>query len=312
MAIGDLAAPHIPLLVYNTVDPESLGGANLETYAKYDNPQLGDRLYQSWLGLTSDGTPVDYKDIPIDIDPGSDGALGFLMLVDNAVVTSLDKGQAFYSYFLERVTGEPKEESKRIHFGIGRSDRLSAPQLKESHDNQLDLNVIDGSITVAVVPYNSMSKGDVVKLIWEGKRQDGQDGPVVNLAPKTLTDEDTDPTNNPGEVLSWRIEKSHVTALRNGSITLSYEVTPASSAADNYVSTKRMFVVVPPTLPELAIPSVKGLQGTPDARMSAASAGLNLAWKHVQLDRDYQHSLSRPTQFAPESQIWLARLSLLM
>ena len=183
MAIGDLAAPHIPLLVYNTVDPESLGGANLETYAKYDNPQLGDRLYQSWLGLTSDGTPVDYKDIPIDIDPGSEGELGFLMLVDNAVVTSLDKGQAFYSYFLERVTGEPKEESKRIHFGIGRSDRLSAPQLKESHDNQLDLNVIDGSITVAVVPYNSMSKGDVVKLIWEGKRQDGQDGPVVNLAP---------------------------------------------------------------------------------------------------------------------------------
>ena len=57
---------------------------------------------------------------------------------------------------------------------------------------------------------------------------------------------------------------------------------------------------------------VKGLYGTPDARMSAASAGLNLAWKHVQLDLDYQHSLSRPTQFAPESQIWLARLSLLM
>ena len=28
MAIGDLAAPHIPLLVYNTVDPESLGGAS--------------------------------------------------------------------------------------------------------------------------------------------------------------------------------------------------------------------------------------------------------------------------------------------
>lgn len=262
MAIGDLAAPHIPLLVNNTVDPESLGGANLDTYVKYDNPQVGDQIYQSWLGLASDGTPVDYGNVPIAIDPLLEGELGFLMQVSNAVVTSLDKGQAFYSYFLERITGEPKEESKRIHFGIGRSDRLSAPQLKESHDNQLDLNVIDGSITVTVVPYNAMSKGDVVKLIWEGKRQDGQDGPVVNLAPKTLTDEDTDPTNNPGEVLSWRIEKSHVTALRDGSITLSYEVTPASSAADNYVSTKRMFVVVPPTLPELAIPSVKGLQGT--------------------------------------------------
>ena len=69
MPAGDLKAPIIPLLINNTIDPDALSGGPLDTYAKYTNPVLGDTLYQSWLGLAEDVTPVDVKDIPIPVDP---------------------------------------------------------------------------------------------------------------------------------------------------------------------------------------------------------------------------------------------------
>ena len=118
MAAGDLDAPVIPLLINNTLDPQHLNGGPLNTYAKYDNPQPGDVIYQSWLGRKENGDPVDIKDTPIYIDPATEGEFGFLMTVANGLVVSLNKGQVFYSFFLERANGDPREESKRIHFGV--------------------------------------------------------------------------------------------------------------------------------------------------------------------------------------------------
>ncbi|WP_236372167.1 ShlB/FhaC/HecB family hemolysin secretion/activation protein [Pseudomonas salomonii] len=55
---------------------------------------------------------------------------------------------------------------------------------------------------------------------------------------------------------------------------------------------------------------VKREHGAPGQRLSGASAGLNLSWKNVQLDIDYQRNLHTPTGFGQEPQVWLARLSL--
>ncbi|MCL6703292.1 hypothetical protein [Pseudomonas sp. T1.Ur] len=264
MAAGDLQGPIIPLLINNTIDPQALNGGPLPTYAKYDNPLLGDILYQSWLGLAQDGTPVDVKDIPIPINPAEETQWGFLMEIANHFVQALDKGQVFYSFFLERVTGEPREESKRIHFGIGKDGWLSAPQIKESHDNQLDPDAIAGTtMTIAVVPYTVMSNGDEVKLFWTGTRENGTPGPIVGPFTKTLSDTDTDPTNNPGQVLSWTVPRSSAVALRGGSITLHYEISYVSpSAQADTKSAARTILVTPPTETELAAPSVKDLTGT--------------------------------------------------
>lgn len=263
MAAGDLQGPIIPLLINNTIDPDALNGGPLPTYAKYDNPLLGDVLYQSWLGLTENGDPVDITGMPIEVDPDEEGALGFLMEVANHYVRDLDKGQVFYSFFLERAGGT-REESKRIHFGIGKAGWLSAPQIKESHDNQLDTDAIDGTtITIAVVPYTVMSNGDVVKLFWKGTRADGNPGSPVGPFTKTLSDTDTDPTNNPGQVLSWTVPKTNAAALRGGTITLHHEITYASpSAQADTVSAERTILVTEPTAAELAAPSVKDLTGT--------------------------------------------------
>lgn len=266
-AEGALKGPVIPLLINNTIDPQALNGGALFTYAKYDNPELGDELYQSWLGMTQDGFPVDVTDIPIPVDPLHETELGFAMLISNSFVMQLDKGQVFYSYFLKRYTDDPnkpKVESKRIHFGIGKAGRLPAPQVKESHDNQLDTGAIQGAtMTIAVAPYTAMSTGDKVQLVWKGVKADGTDGPTVFIPAKTLSDQDTDPANNPGQVLSWTIPKTNAIALRGGVFRLHYEITYATREQERQtVSAERSIVVIAPTLPHLSAPSVKDLVGT--------------------------------------------------
>lgn len=270
---GALQGPVIPLLIDNSIDPQDLSGGPLLTYAKYDNPQWGDVLYQRWLGLTFEGVPVDVTDIPIYVTPDNETALGFEMPIANHFVLLLDKGQVFYSYYLKRGTGDPddpidpdapKVESKRIHFGIGKSGRLSAPQVKESHDNQLDINAIQGSMmTVAVAPYAAMSNGDKVQLVWRGVRADGSDGPVVSIPLKTLCDLDTDPANNPGQVLSWPVPKVNASGVRGGVFRLHYVITYASREDEpQTVSAERSIVVTAPSRALLPAPSVKDLVGT--------------------------------------------------
>lgn len=264
MAAGDLEAPTIPLLINNYIDPDALNGEALPTYAKYVNPLLGDKLIQNWLGKTETGKPVDVTDVEIDVDPDRETEYGFLMPIANHFVKELDKGQVFYSYFLKRaLPGSIKEESNRIHFGIGKEGLLSAPQIKESHDLQLDVDAVTGSLTIALTPYAQMSAGDRVKLIWKGEKSNGDPGREVDLPVKTLSDTDTDPTNNPGQVLSWSVEKVHFVPLKEGKLTLSYEITYASSLTVT-LSAERMILISPPNpaSPVLPVASVKGLTGT--------------------------------------------------
>lgn len=259
--------PVIPLLINNTVDPQALSGGPLLTYAKYENPKFGDELYQRWLGLDQNGEAVDVTDIRIDVDPSNETALGFIMPVSNDLVWRLDKGQVFYSYYLKRRVGgahEPKVESKRIHFGVGKTGLLPAPQVKESHDNQLNIdNTQQQLFTVAVAPYTAMASGDSVKLIWKGVRENGDEGQHVSFAAKVLKDNDSDRTNNPGQVLSWNFSKSNAYDVYGGTFTLCYEITYASHNETRVTrSAERSIVVKAPILPLLPAPSVKNLVGT--------------------------------------------------
>lgn len=263
MAAGDLNAPTIRRLIDGTIDPEALKGKPLKTYAKYADPEYGHVLHQSWLGLAEDGTAIDVV-TEIDVIPENEKEFGFLMPVSNHFVQLLNKGQVFYSFFLQRDRNIPiKEESKRIHFGIGKHGLLSAPQIKESHDLQLDADAIDGAMTIAMAPYGVMTNGDKVKLVWRGTKADGTDGPIYNPPVKTLSDKDTDTTNNPGQVLSWTVPKINVVQLRGGKITLRYEITYASPATQtDTLSAEREILVEPPAAAELPAPSVKDLIGT--------------------------------------------------
>lgn len=262
-----LQGPVIPLLINNTVDPQDLSGGPLLTYAKYENPKFGDELYQRWLGRDQHGEAVDVTDIRIDVVPSSETPWGFIMPISNDLVWRLDKGQVFYSYYLKRRIGdthEPRVESKRIHFGVGKAGLLPAPQVKESHDNQLNIdNTQEQLFTVAVAPYTAMANGDSVKLIWKGVRENGDEGLPVSFGAKVLNDNDSDRTNNPGQVLSWTFSKSNAYDVNGGSFTLCYEITYASHNEKRVTrSAERSIVVQAPLLPLLPAPSVKNLVGT--------------------------------------------------
>lgn len=55
---------------------------------------------------------------------------------------------------------------------------------------------------------------------------------------------------------------------------------------------------------------LKAEHGAPGQRLSGASAGLNLSWKNLQVDIDYQRSLNTPKGFGNEPETWLMRLGL--
>ena len=63
--------------------------------------------------------------------------------------------------------------------------------------------------------------------------------------------------------------------------------------------------------PRLGLDSgwIKPEYAAPSQRLGGFSVGLNLSWKPVQLDLDYQRNLHIPKGFGQEPQVWLARLS---
>lgn len=256
-----LQPPVIPLLVNGTLDPEKLAGKTLPTYAKYPNPLLGDTVWQSWLGHAKNGDAVDLKG-EFDIDPSAGTDDGFMLPVGYSLVEQLDEGQVFYSYFLQRSGSSEKIESKRIHFGVGKVGLLAAPQIKESHDLQLDTDALTGALTVAVAPYSAMASGDEVKLVWTGTFPDGKPAPPYKPVVKILSDSDTDGTNDPGRVLTWSIPVANAKLLKGGQLTLHYEVKYAAAPTITTVSAQRHFVVIAPTQETLDAPSVKDLAGS--------------------------------------------------
>ncbi|UIN54673.1 ShlB/FhaC/HecB family hemolysin secretion/activation protein [Pseudomonas kribbensis] len=55
---------------------------------------------------------------------------------------------------------------------------------------------------------------------------------------------------------------------------------------------------------------IKADHGTSGQRLSGASIGLNLGWKNLQVDVDYQRSLQTPTGLHHEPETWLMRVGL--
>ncbi|MGE8180414.1 ShlB/FhaC/HecB family hemolysin secretion/activation protein [Pseudomonas mandelii] len=55
---------------------------------------------------------------------------------------------------------------------------------------------------------------------------------------------------------------------------------------------------------------IKADHGTQEQRLSGASAGVNLSWKNLQVDVDYQRSLNTPSGLRHEPETWLMRVGL--
>jgi hypothetical protein len=255
-------APTIPLLKNNAIDLEELGGALLNTFARYDSPEDGDALYPSWWGRSAEGEPIDYanEDVnPVYYDHSIvDPEHGMPMPMENGLVHRVDRGEVFYSYLLERVNGLPddKVESNRIFFYVGKRDLLPAPQIKESHDEHLDPELGVTDFIPVAPPYRAMSKGDTVIFKWEGITSTGAPLPALTRT-LTVTDEHI------GNVLKWSgIPKTEATKIKSGRVKLSYTINYAApTLKPSAVSAQRQLIIVPPVTPTLEAVRIKEFSG---------------------------------------------------
>lgn len=55
---------------------------------------------------------------------------------------------------------------------------------------------------------------------------------------------------------------------------------------------------------------IKADHGAQGQRLSGASAGVNLSWKNLQVDVDYQRNLNTPSGLQHEPETWLMRVGL--
>ncbi|MNR55135.1 hypothetical protein D3C85_1754540 [compost metagenome] len=62
--------------------------------------------------------------------------------------------------------------------------------------------------------------------------------------------------------------------------------------------------------PRLGLDSgwVQADRGAPNHYLSGAGIGVNLSWKNLHLDLDYQRSVSMPEGFKHEPRTWLMRV----
>lgn len=255
-------APYIPALQARRLDPQALKGQALPTYLKFDNPVVGDMVWQSWLGLAEDGRPVDITNVRIPVDAGLLRPEGLKVEVAYDVIEKLNNGHVFYSFFLQRQSSTERVESNRIYFTVGDAapvDQRVAPLIKESHDLHLNpdtLPEVGSSYTLAVVPYGAMSVGDQVQPFWQGVDSNGNPGNVTKGTAKRLVESQLN------SVLSWEIPRTNFMRFKDGRIALWYEITYAVAPQATTTSGKRVLLLKSSAQAELAAASVKGLSGT--------------------------------------------------
>lgn len=264
-------APLIPVMRYNAIDPDDLGGSNLITYANYPTAEDGDELTPQWWGRSAQGEAVDYgmNTLPILYDSFvADPVLGMPLDIDNDLLQKLRGGEVFYSYLMKKRS-EDTLESLRLFFIIGRHGELFAPQVKDSHEEQLDPDFSGPTFTLVAPPYWAMAVGDVVTLRWLGVRPDGSAFPPVTRVLRITAAQ-------VGKVMSWSIPRGEAGKVRGGRVELSYTITYASpTLKPTAVSGVRHLAVVAPTDDRLEAPRIKNFSGS-ELDPSAYPQGITL------------------------------------
>ncbi|WP_157061556.1 hypothetical protein [Pseudomonas sp. P97.38] len=256
MMAAALPPPEVPMLGSdNTVDLDNLGSADLVTYIDYPGIAEGDAFWPTWRGRGPLGEIIDHSDNRVVIGLGELKPEGMRVEIPNDVLRALDQGQVLYSYRMDDASAPDGrgEESLRRFFQVGSraSAWLPVPQVKESHDRDVDLASLVGTAgaTVVVPPYRAMSVGDRVTLTMKRFFDDGYPWEDF-ISNKTLTEPDL------GQPLQWRVPFDQLDIIENGSALLSYSIVYATPTVPSQ-SHEQALRIVPPQTPLLPAPRVK-------------------------------------------------------
>ncbi|CAM3964450.1 hypothetical protein CCOS865_04324 [Pseudomonas reidholzensis] len=256
---SSLPAPAVthPAFVDGSIDLEVLKTSPLNTRVNYPGIKNGDQFWVLFKGVGPDGAKQDALESKQTVlDPPADG---MEVLIDNALLHTLNLGYVFYSYAMDN-NGAPGEESDRLFMFVNKaldpSLGLPPAQFLESYQLVVDLDVMDATAsdgTMVAAPYQAMAIGDVVTFTWQSYFEGVPD--LTDGYSKTLTEEDL------GQPLTWRVPYNNMALV--GFADIHYSIAYADGAGSTQSPVQRLQLLrdqLPPD-PLLAAPTVKGLAG---------------------------------------------------
>ncbi len=207
-----LPAPIIQEAINGEIDLGNLGGATVTVSIPVtaDPFERDDTVTMTWLGTTAAGDPLTYsQSVTVTNIPGI-----YETNVPNALVRELINGTAQASYVLTKANGNPPQSSKRAAVRITGVAALQIPRILELIGDVLD--PLEERAHVEVPVYDGMANGDLINLVWLGRRADGE--PHLYEAQHIVSDRDV------GNPVHMPVMNEHIALLENGTLDVSYRV----------------------------------------------------------------------------------------
>lgn len=216
--IVDPNAPFPPLIKVNgipvtLIDLASLGDRDVQVEIPSARLTPGDMITLNWLGRTADGGE---RIITLGPEPVPAGGFNLEFTVTNADILIIAGGGAIVSYHIKPLVGPEKTSRSSTITVNGQPARLEAPTLKEAVGSVIDPGVVPPTATVVIKPYSGKAVGDFITLLWSGTTENG--------IPLILTPDYTVRAGEENDEYLFLVDKKHIDALANGSLTLRYTV----------------------------------------------------------------------------------------
>src|ERR1700754_4940135 len=227
---GDVTDPNAPPAPWvegtvndagQVLDVDILAGAPVSVLVEGSGAVVGDSVTVHWAGATAAGQPVTY-DTPAQSPARPGQTLTFS--VHNDKVKPLAQGSARAWYTIASVAGGTVRTSARRNLSIiGQVMPLIRPSVAEANGNTLDPGDLTGGFAHATVPaWSGMQVGDVVTLVGEGRRSNGD--------PTTWSDSHEVSSAMLHRDVAFDIPANVITPLVDGSLRLYYLIAPFGTA----------------------------------------------------------------------------------
>ncbi|MGG5289798.1 Ig-like domain-containing protein [Pseudomonas shirazensis] len=240
-----LDAPIIKQATDGVIDLIDLGPSDVTVSIRIDQPPIaiGDSIEFTWVGTPAIGPPlVHTQTLRVDSVPQLLEAT-----VPNRLVRSTAQGSGDASYVLRPTDGTPAQSSKRAFARIeGNIYEVPAPVILEAVEGLLD-SAID-SAWVLAGPYPRMASGDLVNLVWRGKRADGT--PYLHEDDTVVSEAQVD------QALQFAVDGEHIRELAEGTLELYYRVTNDRVSVYDLRESDRSYYRVTSIRPTLPAPEV--------------------------------------------------------
>ncbi|MFZ0157322.1 Ig-like domain-containing protein [Pseudomonas sp.] len=207
-----------------------------------------DTIEFTWIGTPKMGAPlvhiesVQISSLPVILE----------LKVANADIRAIAGGTGDASYVLRKANGEPPQSSKRAFARVvGELSELPAPFIQQAVGALLDSRL--DYAWVLLGPYPGMASGDVVNVIWLGKRADGS---VYLHEQEVLVTE-----NMVGKAIEVLVDAEHIGVLDGGTLELYYRVSNDRAVIYDVRESARSYFQVLQLRQELPAPVVAEADG---------------------------------------------------